>query len=105
MSKSRESDAQRERLLSEARAKVHDAQRELRSIELYLSEQDQLAEEDWLAKHGPALTVDQLREKVADYARQHGAECARLGRAETTGSWKLFRRSLALLASYQVSGR
>ncbi len=45
-----------------------------------------------------ALDADQLREHVADCARDHGAECTDAKRVDTTTSWLLFRRALAELA-------
>ncbi len=44
-----------------------------------------------------SLTTEALRERIADYARDHGAECAH-GRAVTDVSWRPFRSALAELA-------
>lgn len=46
------------------------------------------------------MTVEQLREHVADLARNHGARAARLGRVQDVGGveWGPFRAALAELA-------
>src|SRR5690606_20687647 len=38
-----------------------------------------------------------LRERIADAAREHGAACARAGRADTTAEWRRMRVLLAEL--------
>jgi multidrug resistance efflux pump len=47
----------------------------------------------------PAMSVDELREAIADAAREHGSECANQGGAHTSLSWVVFRALLARLAA------
>ena len=45
------------------------------------------------------MTIDALREHVADMARMHGARCVGRGAVETTAAWRAFRKALAALAA------
>lgn len=43
------------------------------------------------------MSTKALGELVADAARSHGGDCARVGYAHTSASWKIFRKRLAEL--------
>lgn len=44
------------------------------------------------------MSVDALREHVADMARLHGSQCVDRGAIATTEAWRAFRAALAALA-------
>jgi len=49
-------------------------------------------------EHANAMTVMNLREAIADAAREHGAQCVADQRVSTTPQWEMFRALLAVLA-------
>lgn len=50
----------------------------------------------------PSMTVEQLRESIADAARSHGARCAEDGETSTGPDWLTFRALLKALAARAV---
>lgn len=90
----------------EAQAQVREAERTLQAAKTELKNAELEVEKarthelllHWRGVDVGSLDADDLRERVADYAREHGASCGRLGRAETTEAWRLFRAALAALA-------
>lgn len=57
-----------------------------------------------LVEESGDMPATAFAEKVADAARDHGAESAAVGRVATTGSWKRFRVLLAELTRRAESG-